>query len=213
MIEFLAGATVSIAIALASRAKHDQARPTSERTARLHSLPPSSERLVRAALISTRLVNVERWSGAVDWVYVPKEQPIATRARLAVTLHDVLAFEREVPGLARGWRPIPSLRWRLLMYRMLQRADLIATVSEFTGIASSGFSPCRTRKGIVVRNGVAACYFAPRQQSNDTLTGSVLTKRFNHRQESTFRKGGDLLNFAERPAGALLGGYANGTAS
>ena len=80
MIEFLAGAAGVSPLLLASRADYDQVRPhLSERTARLpvHYLP-SSERLVRTALISTRLVNVERWSGAVDWVYAPKEQPVAT---------------------------------------------------------------------------------------------------------------------------------------
>jgi glycosyltransferase involved in cell wall biosynthesis len=205
MIEFLAGAAGVSPLLLASRADYAQVRPhLAESTARLpvHYLP-SSERLVRAALISTQLVNVERWSGAVDWVYAPKEQPIATRARLAVTLHDVLAFEREVPGLARGWRPIASLRWRLLMYRMLQRADLIATVSEFTRRRLIElFTVQNEERVIVVGNGVAACYFAPRQQSDaDTLT------RFGIKCEEylitvgslTFRKGGDLLlDFAER---------------
>ncbi len=61
---------------------------------------PSAERLVRAALISTRLASIERWTGAVDWVYSPKEQPVATKsARLAVTIHDVLPFETNLSGL------------------------------------------------------------------------------------------------------------------
>ena len=200
MIEFLAGATGVSPLLLASRADYDQVRPhLSERTARLpiHYLP-NSERLVRAALLSTRLVNVERWSGAVDWVYSPKEQPVATRsARLAVTVHDVLAFERRLPGLARGWTPMTSLRWRLLMQRILQRADLIATVSEFTRRRLIELFAVKNEERLrVVGNGVAACYFAPRQPSDDeTLV------RFGLEREEyviavgslTFRKGGDLL--------------------
>lgn len=199
MIEFLAGAAGVSPLLLASRADYDQVRPhLSERTARLpvHYLP-SPERLVRTALISTRLVNVERWSGAVDWVYAPKEQPVATRAKLAVTIHDVLAFERHLPGLAQGWRPMTSLRWRLLMQRILERADLIATASEFTRRRLIEIFAVKNEERLtVVGNGVAACYFAPRQPTdNDTLI------RFGLEREEylitvgslTFRKGGDLL--------------------
>ena len=90
-----------------------------------------------------------------------------------------------------------SLRWRLLMHRILQRADLIATVSEFTRRRLIElFTVQNEERLIVVGNGVAACYFAPRQPTdNDTLI------RFGLEREEylitvgslTFRKGGDLL--------------------
>jgi glycosyltransferase involved in cell wall biosynthesis len=175
------------------------------RTAQLpiHYLP-SCERLIRAALISTRLVNVERWSGAVDWVYSPKEQPVAARrARLAVTIHDVLAFESYVPGLQRPWRPTTSLRWWLLVRRILQRADLIATVSEFTRRRLIElFSVKNQEKLVVTGNGVADCYFVPRNPTDDETLFQFGLKRGAYLitvGSLTFRKGGDiLLDFAER---------------
>jgi glycosyltransferase involved in cell wall biosynthesis len=205
MIEFLADAKGVSPLLLASHTDYDQVRPyLSERAAQLpvHYLP-SSERLVRAALISTRLVNVERWSGTVDWVYVPKEQPIATRARLAVTIHDVLAFERQLPSVARVWRPMTLLRWRLLMQRILARADLILTASEFTRRRLLELFTVQNEKRLtVVGNGVATCYFEPRQPAdNDTLIRFGLeTQGYLITVGSlTFRKGGDLLlDLAER---------------
>jgi alpha-1,3-rhamnosyl/mannosyltransferase len=205
MIEFLAGAEGISPLLLASRADYEEVRPhLSERTAQIpvHYLP-NSERLVRAALISTKLVNVERWSGAVDWVYAPKEQPVATRARLAVTIHDILAFEPHLAGFPGSWKPITLLRWRLLIDRILQRADLIATASEFTRRRLIElFTVKNEERLIVIGNGVSACYFEPRQPAdNDTLI------RFGLETEGylitvgslTFRKGGDLLlDLAER---------------
>src|SRR5579864_8070744 len=99
---------------LATRADYEQVRPYLN--PRLAALPihflPGAERLLRTALISTRLFDIERWSGEVDWVYCPKEQPVSTRrARLAVTVHDLLAFEPAVPGLPRTAGSKGSRSW------------------------------------------------------------------------------------------------------
>jgi glycosyltransferase involved in cell wall biosynthesis len=206
MIEFLAGADGVMPVLLAARADYYQVRPyLLKHTANLpiHYLP-SAERLIRVALIATRLVNVEHWSGAVDWVYSPKEQPVATaRARLAVTIHDVLAFEPHVPGLNRRRMPLTILRWRLLIRQLLQRAALIVTVSEFTRRRIIELFSIRDEERLlVVGNGIANCYFALRQSSdNDTLV-KVGLRRDEYLMtvgSLTYRKGGDLiLEFAQR---------------
>jgi glycosyltransferase involved in cell wall biosynthesis len=200
MIDFLAGAEGIAPVLLATRADYDQVRPfLLERTAQLpiHYLP-SAERLIRTALIATRCTNVERWSGAVDWVYSPKEQPVAPgRARLAVTIHDVLAFESHVPGLDRRRMTLPSLRWQFLIRRILKRANLIATVSEFTRRRLIElFSIKNEDRLVVIGNGVGDCYFAPRQPSDEvTLVkfGLVRDEYLTTVGSLTYRKAGDLI--------------------
>lgn len=184
---------------LATRNDYEAARmylPGQSAALPVRFLPPS-ERLLRAALFSG-VAAIERWSGEVDWIYCPKEQPVKTRrARLAVTVHDVLAFEPNVPGLHENSRPWTSLRCRLLMHQLLQRADLIATVSQFTRQRMIDLLGLRDEERVVVvGNGVDPCYFALRQpndaetlaQHRLTADGYLLTVG-----SLTFRKGGDLL--------------------
>jgi glycosyltransferase involved in cell wall biosynthesis len=185
---------------LASRSDYDQVRPyLSAALAALpvHYLPPT-ERLLRTALISTKLVGIERWCGEVDWVYSPKEQPVATRrARLAVTVHDLLPFEPSVAGLKRGVHPLTSLRWRILMRRILERGNLIAIVSEFTRRRLLElFKISEDKRLLVVGNGVAACYFCGRQAEDVEILQRHRLAPENYLITVgglTFRKGGDLL--------------------
>jgi alpha-1,3-rhamnosyl/mannosyltransferase len=200
MAEHLADRPDITASLLATRADYEQVRPYL--SARLAALPihflPGAERLLRTALIATNFFGIERWSGEVDWVYCPKEQPVATRrARLAVTVHDVLPFERNVPGLERKFHPVLSLRWRLLMRRILQRADLIAIVSEFTRRRMLELFDVRDEKRLVViGNGVGSCYFSSRQREDSEILarhGLTADRYLITVGSLTFRKGGDVL--------------------
>jgi glycosyltransferase involved in cell wall biosynthesis len=200
MAERLAGHDGIATSLLASRKDYEQVRPFLSQT--LAALPvhylPWAERLLRTALISTKLVGIERWCGEVDWVYSPKEQPVATRrARLAVTVHDLLPLEPNMSGLEHGVRPLASLRWRIVMRRILERGNLIAIVSEFTRRRLLEFFKIRDDKRLVViGNGVAPCYFCGRQPED-----SEILQRHRLAPDSylimvgslTFRKGGDLL--------------------
>jgi glycosyltransferase involved in cell wall biosynthesis len=200
MAEHLAGREGINTSLLASRRDYEQVRPYLSQA--LAALPvhylPRAERLLRTALISTKWVGIERWCGDVDWVYSPKEQPVATRrARLAVTVHDLLSFEPNVSGMERGVRPLASLRWRMLMRRILERGNLIAIVSEFTRRRLLELFKIREdERLVVIGNGVAPCYFRGRQPEDNEIL-----KRHRLAPESyliavgslTFRKGGDLL--------------------
>jgi glycosyltransferase involved in cell wall biosynthesis len=200
MVEHLADRDGVSPSLLATRDDYRQVYPYLSK--RLAGLPvnylPRAERLVRAFLLSTNLVSIERWSGNVDWIYCPKEQPVATkRARLAVTVHDVLAFEPAISGMERRISFRSRARWRLIMKRILKRADLIATVSEFTRQRLIELCGIRDEKRlVVVGNGVASCYFQSRQ-SDDVQ----ILEQFGIQPDSylmsigslTFRKGGDLL--------------------
>ena len=128
-------------------------------------LLPGSEAVQRALLLYTPLVGVERWSGDLDWIFCPKEQALTTRGtRLAVTVHDVLPFETEVPGMTppRGLRS--RMRWRLAMDRIVARVDLIATVSEYTKQRLLELFPrCREERVTVIGNGVGPGFYRTAQ--------------------------------------------------
>lgn len=184
---------------LANRADYEQAKsflPSPLAGARVDYLP-GGERLTRALMIGTKLLPVERWCDDAEWVYCPKEQPVATRrARLAVTVHDVLGLEEPIPGLSSVPRA-SRMRWRLLMRRVLERADLIATVSDFTRrrlIELLGLED--DERVVVVGNGVNEAYFREAVGAD----GEVLEKYGVASRpyvclvgSLTYRKGGDLV--------------------
>jgi glycosyltransferase involved in cell wall biosynthesis len=189
---------------LAGRDDYARARP--HLPAALADLPvaylPDAGRMTRALLLVTDWLPVERWSEAVDWVYCPKEQPLATRdARLAATVHDVLPLEPGVPGMPADASPWKRARWRLLLQRLLKRADLIATVSEFTQRRLVDLLGVDERRIVVVGNGVAPGYFRE-TSDNDAL----VLERFRQKREQyvmvvgslTYRKGGDIVLSAAR---------------
>lgn len=185
---------------IAPRADYEQAKP--HLSGGLSSVPvhylPKSERLIRAALISTNLVSIDRWCRDVDWIYSPKEQPVRTRrARLAVTIHDLLPFEQCIENVSNAITRSALLRWKLLMRRIIQRADLIGTVSEFTRQRLIELLHIRdTDRIVVIGNGVGSEYFKPRQPEDvDRLQKYRLEpeRYFVSVGSLTFRKGGDLL--------------------
>lgn len=159
---------------------------------------PGAERMTRMLMMGTNWLPVERWSGHVDWVYCPKEQPVATKqARLAVTVHDVLGLEEPIAGLPLHASSWSRARWRLLIRRILQRAQLIPIVSDFTRQRLIElFSLGDDERLVVVGNGVSDSYF--REPSDDD---SQVLEKYGVADRPflclvgslTFRKGGDLI--------------------
>lgn len=189
---------------LASRSDYAQIRPDLPAALRDVSVKflPEAERLTRALLLGTNFLNIERWSGEVDWVYCPKEQPVATRkARLAVTVHDMLALEPPIPGLP-GISRTTRLRWRWIMRAILQRADLIATVSEFTKGRILALCDVAEDRIVVVGDGVADSYFREAQSNDEEVLAAYGLEAQQYVMtvgSLTYRKGGDqLLELADR---------------
>jgi alpha-1,3-rhamnosyl/mannosyltransferase len=100
-----------------------------------HELPFSTRTMLRAWRVLAG-PPVELWTRAIDWAYAPAEYLIPTRkARRAVTSHDVLQ------DLTYGGE-----RRRALLRRVFERADLIASVSDFnTARLVDAFPACRDR--------------------------------------------------------------------
>jgi glycosyltransferase involved in cell wall biosynthesis len=141
------------------------------------------------------LVNLDPWLTDADWVYAPVEQPVTTRRKLAVTVHDLYAFEPIIPGIPHKERA--GLSWHRRMKRILDRANLIATVSAFTKSRMLELFEIRHPERIVVIGNGGSEGFSPEPGLEDER----ILRRFGLRPfgyvlfpaSLTRRKGGDLL--------------------
>jgi glycosyltransferase involved in cell wall biosynthesis len=161
------------------------------------SLVPGSEAMMRRIQLLTRRIPIDRWAGDVDWIYCPKEQPVATkRARLAVMVHDVLVLEGGIEGMRKP-RGLAVRRWRLTMSRIFQRAHLIATASQFTAQRMLGLLDVRDhRRIVVIGNGVEPIFYRTRQDADVHVLRryGVEANRYVLCVGSlTYRKGGDSV--------------------
>ena len=181
---------------VAPRGKENEGRKFIAAHPRSRLVPvPWPDRLLRYTTACASLVNLDRWVGDIDWVYVPVEQPVTTRRKLAVTVHDLYAFEPDVAGMPERARA--GITWRRRMRRILQKADLIVTVSAFTrSRLLTLFNVDNPSRVVVIGNGGAEG-FGPATSAEDE---GILQR---HRLQAgryvlfpaslTYRKGGDLL--------------------
>jgi glycosyltransferase involved in cell wall biosynthesis len=132
---------------------------------------PGSWRLIERTWTLLGRPRVERWAPQADWVYAPAETFVPTRrAKLAVTIHCVNWFERELP-----WHDEPEIRSRRRRLRlawrpMLRRADRVLVVSAFLGARMSALFHVEPARLAVVGNGVEEAYFAAADQPVDRAT-------------------------------------------
>ena len=88
-----------------------------------------SRRTLEACWSGLNWPPIERWVGECEWVYCTKEAYVPTAgARLAVTVHDLYAFE---PAFDNERKPAGRYA-QMKLAKILERADLIAAVSQFT---------------------------------------------------------------------------------
>lgn len=135
---------------------------------------------------------VDRWCDGADWVYTPSEAYVAAgRPRVAVTVHDMHAFETGLP-----WSDTPAhrafrRRWARMFDRIIARADKYLVVSHFTCRRLVELLGVDDRRIAVVGNGVDGAFFLPpdpamaasdREAPYVTVVGGL-----------TRRKGGDLV--------------------
>ena len=94
---------------------------------------PASRWIMERMWWALKWPRIERWCPDADWVYCPADTFVATRkAKLAVTIHDIEAFEPDLP-----WSNTPQhrrfqRRWSIKLAQIYRRADRIITVSEFS---------------------------------------------------------------------------------
>jgi glycosyltransferase involved in cell wall biosynthesis len=118
--------------------------------------------LMQRIWVSLNWPPAERFCGALDWLYCPAESYVPVRgARLAVTVHDVHPFETELPWSQSLQHRKLHLKWKVLFARILQKADLLLTVSEFTKRRMIERLGADEKRIVVIGNGVEELYFQP----------------------------------------------------
>lgn len=158
---------------------------------------PIPEWMFRRVQMMTSLLPIDCWAGEADWIYCPKEQPVAVRkCRLAVMVHDLASLDPGIDGMP-AVQPRLALRWRMTMKRIIERAHLIATASEFTAqrireLCGIGDDP----RLCVIGNGVSPTYRQePGPGDADVLGRHGLTRGgyLLSVGSLTWRKGGDTM--------------------
>jgi len=96
----------------------------------------------------------------VDWVYAPMETYIPVKkCPVAVTIHDIQAFESDLPW-AKTWRHrFFRFKWGRWVRRALRDCRVVFTVSEFSKQRMVDLLGGNPNKIVVVGNGVEDSFF------------------------------------------------------
>lgn len=125
---------------------------------RLHPYP---ERLLESLWKFTNWPKLRRYVKGVDWVYAPVETRLPfTTAKTAITVHDIQAFETDLP-----WSNTPDhlrfrKKWSLWLPRAIQQVDCVLTVSEFSKKRMVELLDAEPEKIKVIGNGVDPVFYA-----------------------------------------------------
>lgn len=134
----------------------------------------------------------DRWCPDADWVYTPTEAYVAVqRPRLAVTVHDLHAFEPDLPWSGTPEHQAFRRRWTTMFAPIIKHADCVLAVSEFTRRRLIELLAVDPDRIALVGNGVEETYFhGASSKSADSfwqdpyvMVAGGLTRR----------KGGDLV--------------------
>ena len=93
---------------------------------------PMPWKLAQAVWTTTGYPPADRWCGAADWVYCPKNDFIPIRkSRVAVTIHGASELDPDMPKSRGLVRHLTRLRSRASYTRLVRQAQVICVVSEF----------------------------------------------------------------------------------
>jgi glycosyltransferase involved in cell wall biosynthesis len=158
---------------------------------------PLDRRFLERLWESLDTPKLDHWCQDADWIYTPTEAYIAVRRpRLAVTVHDLHAFEPDLPWSNTAAHRAFRRRWVAMFGPIIRRADRILAVSEFTCRRLVELLGAKSERIAVVGNGVDRAFFdvptepepAAYQGRRHIVVVGGLTRR----------KGGDLVLRAAR---------------
>jgi glycosyltransferase involved in cell wall biosynthesis len=151
---------------------------------------PLGRRWLEALWQRTDYPKADYWCSDADWIYSPTEVYIPVhRPRLAITVHDLHAFETDLP-----WSNTPEhlnfrRRWARIMTPIIRHSSCILAASEFTKRRLCDLLQVDADRVFVVGNGVDPAYFVTEAKPADAegkpyvvVVGGL-----------TQRKGGDLV--------------------
>jgi len=166
-------------------------------TKRVHTFS-TSPGIMQRSWVGLNWPPIERWVEDCDWVYCPAESYVPCRkARLAVTVHDLHPFEKELPwSKAIGHRKF-ALKWRILFSRIVEEAELLLVVSEFTKSRLITLLGVDEKAIRVIGNGVEDLFFG---HAGEFVECNIEPQHYIIVVGGlTLRKGGDLvISLAEK---------------
>jgi glycosyltransferase involved in cell wall biosynthesis len=135
----------------------------------LHGLPtvrlPFTRRTAEWSWKSIGRPIADRWCADTDWVYCPAEAYVPVRkSRLAVTVHDLNAFETDLPWSRSLSHRRFAFAWRQLFSKLRRHADLFLTVSQFTKQRLIELVGIDGNRVSVVGNGAGDVFFQPAEE-------------------------------------------------
>lgn len=153
---------------------------------------PVDRRWLEALSVWLNAPKLDRWCEGADWVYTPTEAYVAVRrSRLAVTVHDLHAFETNLPWSSTAAHQSLRRRWASMFGPIVMRADRILAVSDFTRRRLVELVGAEYERIAVVGNGVDEAFF---NQVPDDEPGEYRGQQYLLVIGGlTRRKGGDLV--------------------
>ena len=105
--------------------------------------------------------NINRYiADGTDWLYAPMETYIpVSKCPLAITLHDIQAFETNLPWSHTWEHKLFRWKWSGWVHRVLSDCRIVFTVSEFSKQRMIKLLGADPQKIVVVGNGVDQCFF------------------------------------------------------
>jgi len=139
-----------------------------------------------------RAPSMDGFVRGADWVYLPEECLFPVRSvRTAATVHDLHAFETDLPWSSTDVHRKRKKRWSLWTAPMLRNATRILTVSEFTRRRIVELFGADERKISVVGNGVESEFFRVASIAPESLPTPVPSPYVLVIGGLSARKGGD----------------------
>ena len=93
---------------------------------------PMGERLAERAWKFAGLPRADRWVGKPDWLFIPSEAYVPCRARTLMVVNDIRFSEPTIPYGGPDEHRRNQRAWGHWFPHAARRADVIATISEFT---------------------------------------------------------------------------------
>lgn len=92
-----------------------------------------SERMMERSWKALSWPRVDHFIKDADWVYAPMDTFLPTRKlKTAITIHDIQAFEDDLPWSHTREHQYFKRRWALWVAKAAKEADLVFTVSDFS---------------------------------------------------------------------------------
>ncbi len=135
-------------------------------TSRLRGMPvhsfPLPLRIMEQLWRRLDFPSADHWTAKdSQWIYCPAEAYVSTSKKLAVTIHDVAAFETDLPWSNTKNHQRLRRSFGRMFDRMKRRDTLFLTVSEFSRRRLAELQSIDLSRIVVVGNAVEDDYFQP----------------------------------------------------